>query len=162
VCNQSERSFGQPKPEAVKQGRVLRVLIVDDNTDAAESLAMLLRLWGHVVYMAHDGLAALAMARTYLPEVVLLDLGLPGMDGYEVARQLRAAGRVGSPGGPALWALTGYGQEEDRRRCKEAGFDRHLLKPVDLDALEVLLAQSEWLVEHDAKLVGEGSIPTAA
>jgi len=92
VCNQSERSFGQPKPEAVKQGRVLRVLIVDDNTDAAESLAMLLRLWGHVVYVAHDGLAALAMARTYLPEVVLLDLGPPGMDGYEVARQLRAAG----------------------------------------------------------------------
>jgi len=162
VCNQSERSFGQPKPEAVKQGRVLRVLIVDDNTDAAESLAMLLRLWGHVVYVAHDGLAAFAMARTYLPEVVLLDLGLPGMDGYEVARQLRAAGRVGSPGGPALWALTGYGQEEDRRRCKEAGFDRHLLKPVDLDALEVLLAQSEWLVEHDAKPVSQDSVAAAA
>jgi CheY-like chemotaxis protein len=97
-----------------------------------------------------------------LVESTLLDLGLPGMDGYEVARQLRAAGRVGSPGGPALWALTGYGQEEDRRRCKEAGFDRHLLKPMDPEALEVLLAQSEWLVEHDAKPVREGSIPTAA
>ena len=157
MSNQSERSFGQPKPEAVKQGRVLRVLIADDNTDAAESLALLLKLWGYTVYVARDGPEALEMARVYRPGVVLLDLGLPEMDGYEVARHLRGVG----PGGPVLWALTGYGQEEDLRRCHDAGFDRHLLKPVDPEALEVLLAQSEWLVEHDAKLVGEGSIPTA-
>jgi len=162
VCNQSERWCGESKPEAVKQRRVLRVLLVDDNTDAAESLAMLLRLWGHAVSVTHDGPSALKIARDHRPEVVLLDLGLPGMDGYEVARQLRRPGQVGRPGGPALWALTGYGQEEDRRRCQEAGFDRHLLKPMDPEALELLLAQSEWLVEQNAKPARQDSVATAA
>src|SRR5262249_18028864 len=117
-------------------GRALRVLIVDDNVDAAQSLAVLLNLWGHEVYTAHDGAAALEAAQPWQPEVVLLDRGLPGMDGYEVARRLRAA--QGSAG-PLLVALTGYAQDEDRRRSQDAGFDRHLVKPVDPEILEALL-----------------------
>jgi CheY-like chemotaxis protein len=110
--------------------------------DAAQSLAVLLSLWGHEVHAAHDGAAALEAAQAWQPEVVLLDLGLPGMDGYEVARRLRAA-----PGSarPLLVALTGHAQEEDRRRSQDAGIDRHLVKPVEPETLEVLLAQSEWL-----------------
>jgi signal transduction histidine kinase/CheY-like chemotaxis protein len=135
-----ERAFvfeaGQPR-----EGRALRVLVVDDNVDAAQSLAVLLNLWGHEVCTAHDGAAALEAAQAWQPEVVLLDIGLPGMDGYEVARRLRAAQ---GPARPLLVALTGYAQEEDRRRSREAGFDRHLVKPADPETLEVLLAQSEW------------------
>jgi CheY-like chemotaxis protein len=119
---------------------VTRALVVDDNEDTAESLALLLRLWGHTVFVAHDGPEALEVARVHQPEVVLLDLGLPGMDGYEVARRLGGS----DPRRPLLWAMTGYAQEEDRRRSKEAGFDQHLVKPVDPDALEMLLAQTEW------------------
>jgi signal transduction histidine kinase/DNA-binding response OmpR family regulator len=113
-----------------------RVLIVDDNVDAADSLAMLLRLQGQDVQVAHDGPSALEMAAAYRPEIVFLDIGLPGMDGYEVCRQLRQ-----QPGMDKvrLIALTGWGQEEDRRRSREAGFDEHLVKPVDPAALEELL-----------------------
>jgi CheY-like chemotaxis protein len=115
------------------------VLVVDDNQDAAESVALLLRLWGHEVRTAHEGVSALKAARSYLPEVVLLDLGLPGLDGYEVARQLR--GEQGE--GPLLIvAMTGYGQDEDRRRSREAGFDHHLVKPVDPHTLQGLLGGS--------------------
>lgn len=146
------------KTGASHHGRVLRVLVVDDNTDAAESLAVLLRLWGHTVYLAQDGPSALEMARIYQPELLLLDLGLPKMDGYEVARRLHGMG----PHRPLLWALTGYGHEEARRRCLEAGFDRHLLKPLDPDVLEVLLAQSEWLVEQEAQPAQATSVATAA
>jgi signal transduction histidine kinase/DNA-binding response OmpR family regulator len=119
------------------QGPSCRVLVVDDNTDAADSLAMLLRLAGHEVEVAHDGPTALAVAEEQKPDMLLLDIGLPGMDGYEVARRLRA--RVDLK--PALLvALTGYGQEEDLRRSREAGFDRHLIKPADLPALTELFA----------------------
>src|SRR5207249_10057965 len=135
VCEQPEPSLIPLKAEGAKQGHLLRVLVVDDNIDAAESLALLLRLWGHVVFVAHDGPSALKIGRDQRPQVVLLDLGLPGMDGYEVARQLRGANRAASPGGLVLWVLTGYGQEEDHRRSRAAGFDRHLLKPVDPEAL---------------------------
>jgi PAS domain S-box-containing protein len=107
-----------------------RILVVDDNQDSAESLALLLEIYGHEVQVAFTGPAALDRARTFLPDVVLLDIGLPGMDGYEVARQLRA-----ERDGCRLVALTGYGQDEDRRRSREAGFDHHLIKPVDLEAL---------------------------
>jgi DNA-binding response OmpR family regulator len=112
------------------------VLVVDDNADAAESLAVLLRLWGHDVQTAHDGLSGLKAALSDRPAVALLDIGLPGLDGYELARRLRAQL------GPALRlvAVTGYGQEEDRRRSLEAGFDAHLVKPADLDELHALLA----------------------
>jgi CheY-like chemotaxis protein len=114
-----------------------RVLVVDDNRDAAHSLTMVLELDGHEVRVAHDGGAALELARDYRPEVVLLDIGLPGMDGYEVARRLRAEG----PGGGLLVAMTGYGQEEDRRRTREAGFDVHLVKPVEPQVIRDLLAR---------------------
>ncbi len=120
--------------------RAVRILLVDDNLDASESLAMLLRLWGHEVAVAHDGPAALRAAEARPPQVALLDIGLPGMDGYELARRLRS--RPG-PGRAVLVALTGWGQEEDRRRSREAGFDHHLVKPVDLSDLRELLAQVE-------------------
>ncbi|MDI1475154.1 PAS domain S-box protein [Polyangium sp. y55x31] len=113
-----------------------RILVVDDNADVAESLSMLLRIAGHEVHTAHDGSAALEAARTFRPEVVLLDIGLPGMNGYEVARQLR---QDPDQSQAILVALTGYGHEEDRRRTKEAGFSAHLVKPVDLVALEAVL-----------------------
>jgi PAS domain S-box-containing protein len=113
-----------------------RILIVDDNVDAADSLAMLLGLSGHQVRTAYGGPAALEAVGGYRPEVVLLDIGLPGMDGYEVARQLRR-GSAGS--GVTLVALTGYGQEDDRRKTHDAGFDHHLVKPVDPDELTRLL-----------------------
>jgi CheY-like chemotaxis protein len=114
-----------------------RILVVDDNADAAESMGLLLRIAGHDVRIAHDGVAGLAAAQESLPDVVLLDIGLPGIDGYEVARRMRA-----QPGSEKvlLVALTGYGQEEDLRKSREAGFDHHLVKPVDPTSLSALLA----------------------
>jgi PAS domain S-box-containing protein len=109
-----------------------RVLVVDDNEDAAESLATLLRLSGHSVQVAYDGAGAIALAETAHPDVVVLDLGMPRMSGFEVARWLR---RQPWGAGIRLIAVTGWGQEEDRRRSREAGFDRHLTKPVDPDDL---------------------------
>jgi CheY-like chemotaxis protein len=112
------------------------VLVVDDCRDAADSLALLLKWWGFQTVVAYDGPSALAAALALPPVVVLLDLGLPGMDGYEVARRLR--GRPGM-GEALLVALTGYGQEEDVRRCHEAGCDLHLLKPCDPQELRRVL-----------------------
>jgi signal transduction histidine kinase len=123
-----------PSPGPVSSVR--RVLVVDDNRDGAESLAMLLRLWGHEVRVAYDGPSALRLAEAERPEVVLLDIGLPGMDGYQVARRLRE--RSGGAR-QLLVALTGYGQGEDRRRSQQAGFDHHLVKPLDPDELQRLL-----------------------
>ena len=110
---------------------------MDDNQDAAISLAMLLRLQGHEVRVAHSGMAALEMTKTYVPDVVFLDIGMPGMDGYEVARRMRQ-----QPGleNVVLAALTGWGQQEDRRRTAEAGFDHHLVKPPEPKAVESVLA----------------------
>ena len=113
----------------------LRVLVVDDFRDAADSLALLLKLLGHDARAVYDGPTALRVAASFRPDVVLLDLGLPGLDGYAVARRLR--GQVG-----LLVAATGFGQEEDRRRCREAGFDRFLLKPLDLGELQRVLSSS--------------------
>jgi len=114
-----------------------RVLVVDDNHDGAESLAIALAFYGQDVRTVHDGPAALALAASWRPEVVLLDIGLPGMSGYEVARRF---GRQPWRAGMRLVALTGWGQPEDRRRSAEAGFDAHLVKPVDLESLVKLLA----------------------
>jgi signal transduction histidine kinase len=114
-----------------------RVLLVDDNVDAADSLALLLSLGGHEVRAVHDGPSALRAAAEFRPEVVLLDIGLPGMDGYEVARRLRQCAEVA---GTLLVAVTGYGREEDRRRSREAGFDFHLVKPADPQQLAELFA----------------------
>jgi PAS domain S-box-containing protein len=118
-------------------GNQKRVLVVDDHRDAADSLAMLLRLKGHSVRLAYDGPAALVAAIEFDPDLILLDLGMPGMDGYEVARRLRQ-----TPGFErrTLAALTGWGQEGDRRRTRAVGFDRHLVKPVDPAELSALLA----------------------
>lgn len=114
-----------------------RILVVDDNVDAAESLAVLLRMDGHEVRVACDGVEALQAAQADLPEMVVLDLGMPGMDGFEVARRLQTLPRSNEM---LMVALTGWAQEEDRRRCYEAGFDGHLPKPVELDALRQFLA----------------------
>jgi PAS domain S-box-containing protein len=114
-----------------------RLMVVDDNRDAADSLALLLRLQGHEVRVANDGAAALEMVKVYQPEIVFLDIGMPGMDGYEVARRLRR-----TPGleNTILAALTGWGQQDDRRRTAEAGFDHHLVKPPESKAVDSLLA----------------------
>jgi two-component system CheB/CheR fusion protein len=115
----------------------VRILVVDDNDDNARSLAMLLRLLGHDVRVAGDGASALAEVGRHRPRLVLLDIGLPGMSGYEVAARLRERPEMA---GAVLVAMTGYGQPEDRRRSEEAGFDGHLVKPVDPDALGALLS----------------------
>ncbi len=117
-----------------------RVLVVDDNRDAADSLGMLLELLGSEVRVAHEGTAALQALAAFRPEVVFLDIGMPDMDGYEVARRMRAepAGRDAT-----LVAVTGWGQEADRRRVREGGFDRHLIKPVAVDDLAQVLAIPE-------------------
>jgi CheY-like chemotaxis protein/two-component sensor histidine kinase len=117
-----------------------RILVVDDNQDSADTLAMLLELHGNEVQVAYDGPEALAAARDFGPEVVFLDIGLPGMDGYEVARQMRAEPLLGKA---MLVAQTGWGQEEDKQRALDAGFDHHLTKPVDPAALDGLLASYE-------------------
>jgi CheY-like chemotaxis protein/anti-sigma regulatory factor (Ser/Thr protein kinase) len=121
-----------PRPVTVKR----RILIVEDNADARDALAELLSSEGHTVEVAKIGPQALEVAGTFRPDVALIDIGLPGMDGYEVARRLRALG------GPPmhLVALTGYGQPADRQRTREAGFEIHLVKPVDPENLGRILA----------------------
>jgi two-component system, chemotaxis family, CheB/CheR fusion protein len=113
-----------------------RILIVDDNVDSAESMALLLQLNGHEVMFVQDGSAALALSSTFHPKVILLDIGLPGLDGYSVAQKLRKQPETRDV---MLIALTGYGQPEDRERSKAAGFDYHLVKPVDHNAIENLI-----------------------
>jgi signal transduction histidine kinase len=126
---------GGPRSSSALTG--LRLLVVDDNKDAAITLAMLLRLRGHEVRIAHNGAKALEIATDYKPEVIFLDIGMPGMDGYDVARNMRSR-----PGleNVFLVALTGWGQQSDRLRATEAGFDRHLTKPADPIAIEGMLA----------------------
>jgi signal transduction histidine kinase/integral membrane sensor domain MASE1 len=125
-------------PAAAPRAQCRRVLVVDDNLDSAESLAILLQMQGHDVRMASDGPSALAAAREHRPELVLLDIGLPaGMDGYELAQRLRPEAGLERA---VIVAVTGYGQEEDRRRTADAGFDGHLVKPVDMQKLWRLLA----------------------
>ena len=113
-----------------------RVLIVEDNPDNRLALRTLLELWGYVVEEAQDGAGAIQLFLEHRPEIALVDIGLPGLNGYEVAQRMRS-----TPGGkPFLVALTGYGRTDDRRKALDAGFDAHLVKPVDPDELERLLA----------------------
>jgi CheY-like chemotaxis protein/two-component sensor histidine kinase len=119
-------------------GPSLRILVVDDNRDVAGSMALLLQLGGHQVFTAHDGEEALEVAAKERPGVILLDIGLPGMDGYEVCRQLRSQVRSAA----MIIAMTGYGQAEDRQRSMEAGFDAHQIKPVDHAELMKLLLKT--------------------
>ncbi len=127
-----EPTVSEPTPTTAR-----RILVVDDNRDSAESLAMLLKLTGNETHTAYDGLEAVEAAATFKPEVVLLDIGLPKMNGFEAARKIRE-----QPWGEkmVLVALTGWGQDEDRRKSREAGFDGHLVKPLDRAALTKLLA----------------------
>lgn len=119
------------------QAPALKVLVVDDNADMAESLARLLSMTGYQVRVAASGPAALEVATEFLPDAIILDIGLPQMDGYEVARRLRAAPAMA---GVRLIALTGYGRTQDRRHAEAAGFDHHLVKPVEFARLQELLA----------------------
>jgi CheY-like chemotaxis protein len=128
----------QPPPR-----RACRILVVDDNQDAAQATAVLLELAGHEVKAVGDGHDALACAPVFAPHVVLLDIGLPRLDGYAVARQLRT---LEETSGACLIALTGYGQPADRGRAMEAGFDHHLTKPADPD--ELLRVIQDWLHSH--------------
>ena len=113
-----------------------RVLVVDDNVDTAESLAMLLRLGGHEVEIATEGVTAIQIAVRFQPDVVLLDLGLPRMHGHDVCRQIRE--RI-APHHPLMIAITGHGRQDIQERSYEAGFNAHLLKPVDFEKLEGLI-----------------------
>ena len=129
-----------PPPSQVRRCKPpsgLRVLVADDNPDTAAGLTRLLRASGYRVTTTGDGPAALELARAERPDVILMDIGLPGMDGYQVAEQLRKEGREDA----VLIAISGYGQEQDRRRSREAGFDHHLVKPVNYESLLSLLAR---------------------
>jgi PAS domain S-box-containing protein len=135
----------------VDRSAPLRLLIIEDNTDAAESLRMLLGMIGHeVVYVAHDGRSGLEAVCLHHPDVVLLDIGLPTMDGYAVARELRTRSELA---GISLIAMTGYGQDEDQRRAREAGFDYHVTKPVGVASLEALFAQIRPAIAPARELV---------
>jgi CheY-like chemotaxis protein len=131
----------QPPPLSTETGqpatRPLRMLVVDDNVDAAEALGMLLKETGHDVRTAHEGPAALETALDFQPNVVLLDIGLPEMDGYEVARKMRQQPNLKNV---VLVALTGYGQEADHARSQATGFDHHLVKPADFKKVQQILA----------------------
>ena len=131
---------GAPEPRPAQKTAARRVLIVDDHLDAARTLDEVLRSLGHATRVAHDGAAALAAVEEFKPEVVLLDIGLPGMDGYEVARRMRAR-RSEAP--LRIVAITGWGQEADRARSAAAGFDQHLVKPVEESTLQELLKDGD-------------------
>ena len=124
-------------PEVLPSVAGTRILIVDDNKDLATSLARLLRLLGHEVEVVFDGLKAIEAVRAYHPRVILLDLGLPSIDGYQVARNLRQEGFKDI----VIIALSGYGQEEDRRRSQEAGMNYHVTKPADVKTISNLIAR---------------------
>jgi CheY-like chemotaxis protein len=124
--------------QETQEKMIRRILVVDDNHDAADTLAMMLKLTGNQVHTCYDGLSAVAAAETFNPMVILLDIGMPDLNGYETCRLIRQ-----KPWGESIIiiALTGYGLEEDIRKSKEAGFDAHLLKPVDLNELMNTLDQ---------------------
>lgn len=129
----------QPSTPAIKPAtQRFRILVVDDNHDSALSLAMMLSIMGHDTRTTHDGESAVATAESFLPDVVLLDIGLPKLNGYEVAQRIRE-----SQWGASMFliAVTGWGQDEDRQRSSEVGLNVHMVKPVEPAALEKLLAE---------------------
>ena len=136
---------GRPPPRSPPRRSRDGCSIVDDNVDAARAFAEIASLWKHDVRVASNGAAALELAKSYHPDVVLLDIGLPGMSGYQVARQLRREPEFAKT---LLVAVTGYGQEEDRRRSREAGFNHHLVKPVAPDELHDLLTGADAAVSE--------------
>jgi PAS domain S-box-containing protein len=132
----AEPAAAENERSAMETRSPIRALIIDDNVDAAVTLSLLLQLGRHTTRLAHDGPEALKVAAEFKPDIILLDLGLPGIDGYEVARALR---RMPELGHPLLVAVTAWGAPEDRARTKQAGFDEHLTKPVDISMIELLL-----------------------
>ena len=124
-----------------------RVLVADDNRDSAESLSILLEMAGHQVFIAHNGADALGLAALHRPQIAILDIGMPGMSGYDLAQQIR---REAWGAAMLMIAMTGWGQEDDKRRALRAGFDHHLTKPVDLEALNALLGTESGLPGEDA------------
>jgi CheY-like chemotaxis protein len=134
------------EPEAgADPGQPLRVLVVDDNVDLADSIVLMLRFLGHEVRAAHDGPEALAAAAEFSPDLVILDIGMPGMNGYEVARRLRI-----QPGGgePYVAALTGWGEPSDRVQSRASGINEHLVKPVEPRALERVVETARRRIEE--------------
>jgi two-component system CheB/CheR fusion protein len=133
---------GAGGPEAgappIAARRTRRVLVIDDDRDVAGGLKAVLEVDGHDIAIAYDGIRGIEVARTFKPEVVLCDIGMPGFDGYDVARAFRADPALRNI---LLVALTGYAQAEDRDKARDAGFDEHLAKPVDIDRIEALLAR---------------------
>jgi CheY-like chemotaxis protein len=125
------------EPAIAPSDTPLRILVVDDSIDGAEMLAAALSAKGHKTQVAFDGPAALRVAATFRPAVVFVDIGLPVMDGYELAARLRDLPELT---GVRLFALTGYGQQSDRQKARDAGFDHHFTKPIDLDAIDLVLA----------------------
>jgi CheY-like chemotaxis protein len=126
-------------PEARHPDQAQRILVVDDNHDAADSLSMLLETLGHETRTVHSGFEAVAAAVEFQPSLVFLDIGLPGISGYEVARRLKSDDALATT---MIVAVTGWGTEEDRRRAAEAGFDVHLTKPIDIAAVQNVLVRS--------------------
>jgi two-component system CheB/CheR fusion protein len=137
---------GSARPTATAIGAALkrRILVVDDNVDAAETVGMILKSAGWEVRCVYDGHSVLAAALEYVPDVIVLDIGLPGMTGYEVARQLRRRPEFERL---PLVAVTGYGQDNDRKNAFDAGFNHHLTKPVDPDVLQATVMQSTTTAE---------------
>jgi CheY-like chemotaxis protein len=139
IAREEARAKGSQRPGAHGEEAAAckrRILVVDDNKDAADSLAMLLRIVGNEVHTAYDGLEAVGATATFQPDVVLMDIGLPKLNGYDAARRIREQQRGRDT---VLVALTGWGQDEDRRRSREAGFDYHIVKRVDPVELQDLL-----------------------
>jgi CheY-like chemotaxis protein len=140
------RSAAGPEPPALSEiptgprqaGKRLRILVVEDNQDSADTLQMLLELYGHEVRVAYSGPAGVQAGKEWKPDVVLCDIGLPGLDGYGVVGQLR---RSPATAKARMFAVTGYGSDADRRRALEAGFDRHMVKPVDPETLRQALTE---------------------
>jgi CheY-like chemotaxis protein len=150
----ASRACPFPAAQAAKMPEFARrrVLVVDDNVDHADSLATLLRLDGHEVHTAYDGQEAIDAFRAVHPDVVLLDIGMPGLNGYETARQIRELG--GAPG-IKLIALSGWGQQRDRQLSESAGFDHHLVKPVESAALQQIMAEER---RPPARAAGDGQL----
>jgi len=136
-ASSSEENLNGPASDRLASDTTRRVLVVDDNEDAAQSTAELLRLFGHEVFIAHEGTSALTERARLKPDVVLLDISLPDIDGYEVARRMRGEAEQQSM---VLVAMTGWGNEEDKQRANDAGFDQHWVKPVSIDKLKDIAA----------------------
>jgi CheY-like chemotaxis protein len=136
----AETSVATPQAEMLPaDARLHRILLADDNVDFVNGIGGLLRSLGHQVYIAHDGSEALAAAETFAPEFAFLDIGLPGLNGYDLARALK---RLPALKHTVMVAVTGWGQQKDRQHAFEAGFHHHLVKPVSIDQFQEILAQS--------------------